>query len=170
MKIMGLDYGSVTVGVAISDSMLLTAQPVEVIKRKSENKLRQTLARIQVLAEENDVGRIVLGYPKNMNNSEGERVERTKEFMEKLKARTGLEVVLWDERLSTVSAMDVLKEGWLPPRHAVPYRAYGIRRWQTAGHHSPDFCPEILTDIHPKVRMPTDKSWYLLRGSVSVRC
>ena len=88
MKIMGLDYGSVTVGVAISDSMLLTAQPVEVIKRKSENKLRQTLARIQVLAEENDVGRIVLGYPKNMNNSEGERVERTKEFMEKLKART----------------------------------------------------------------------------------
>ena len=109
MKIMGLDYGSVTVGVAISDSMLLTAQPVEVIKRKSENKLRQTLARIQVLAEENDVGRIVLGYPKNMNNSEGERVERTKEFMEKLKARTGLEVVLWDERLSTVSAMDVLK-------------------------------------------------------------
>ena len=111
MKIMGLDYGSVTVGVAISDSMLLTAQPVEVIKRKSENKLRQTLARIQVLAEENDVGRIVLGYPKNMNNSEGERVERTKEFMEKLKARTGLEVVLWDERLSTFSAMDVLKEG-----------------------------------------------------------
>ena len=107
MKIMGLDYGSVTVGVAISDAMLLTAQPVEVIKRKSENKLRQTLARIQVLAEENDVGRIVLGY---MNNSEGERVERTKEFMDKLAARTGLEVVLWDERLSTAAAMDVLKE------------------------------------------------------------
>lgn len=111
MKIMGLDYGSVTVGVAISDSMLLTAQPVEVIKRKSENKLRQTLARIQELVEENDVTRIVLGYPKNMNNTEGERVERTNEFMEKLKTRTGLEVILWDERLSTVSAMDVLKEG-----------------------------------------------------------
>ena len=118
MKIMGLDYGSVTVGVAISDSMLLTAQPVEVIKRKSENKLRQTLARIQVLAEENDVGRIVLGYP---NNSEGERVERTKEFMEKLKARTGLEVVLWDERLSTVSAMDVLKEGGVRSEHRKTY-------------------------------------------------
>ena len=108
---MGLDYGSVTVGVAISDSMLLTAQPVEVIKRKSENKLRQTLARIEVLIQENDVGRIVLGYPKNMNNSEGERVHCTEEFMEKLIARTGLEVVLWDERLSTVAAMDVLKEG-----------------------------------------------------------
>lgn len=111
MRVMGLDYGSVTVGVAISDSMLLTAQPVEVIKRKSENKLRQTLARIQQLAEENDVGRIVLGYPKNMNNSEGERVERTREFMDKLITRTGLEVVLWDERLSTVAAMDVLKDG-----------------------------------------------------------
>lgn len=110
MRIMGLDYGSVTVGVALSDAMLLTAQPVEVIKRKSENKLRQTLARIQALAEENDVGRIVLGYPKNMNNSEGERVERTKEFMDKLTARTGLEVVLWDERLSTAAAMNVLKE------------------------------------------------------------
>ena len=108
---MGLDYGSVTVGVAISDSMLLTAQPVEVIKRKSENKLRQTLARIEVLIQENDVGRIVLGYPKNMNNSEGERVQCTKEVMDKLIARTGLEVVLWDERLSTVAAMDVLKEG-----------------------------------------------------------
>lgn len=111
MKIMGLDYGSVTVGVAISDSMQLTAQPVEVIKRKSENKLRQTLARIQELVQENDVERIVLGYPKNMNNTEGERVQRTKEFMDKLIARTGLEVVLWDERLTTVSAMDVLKEG-----------------------------------------------------------
>ena len=110
MKIMGLDYGSVTVGVAISDSMLLTAQPVEVIKRKREDKLRQTLARIEQLAAENEVERIVLGFPKNMNNSEGERAQRTREFMDKLIARTGLEVVLWDERLSTVSAMDVLKE------------------------------------------------------------
>ena len=111
MKIMGLDYGSVTVGVAISDSMQLTAQPVEVIKRKSENKLRQTLARIQQLVEEDEVERIVLGLPKNMNNTEGERVQRTEEFRDKLMARTGLEVVLWDERLTTVSAMDVLKQG-----------------------------------------------------------
>ena len=108
---MGLDYGSVTVGVAISDAMGLTAQPVEVIRRKSENKLRQTLARIGELATEYGVERIVLGYPKNMNNSEGERAQRTREFMEKLIARTGLEVVLWDERLSTVSAENVLKEG-----------------------------------------------------------
>ena len=110
MKIMGLDYGSVTVGVAISDSMLLTAQPVEVIKRKSENKLRQTLARIQVLAEENDVGRIVLGYPKNMNNSEGIRCEKTLEFKEMLERRSGLPVVLWDERLTTVAADRAMME------------------------------------------------------------
>ena len=118
---MGLDYGSVTVGVAISDSMLLTAQPVEVIKRKGENKLRQTLARIEALVQEQEVERIVLGYPKNMNNSEGERVQHTKEFMDKLIARTGLEVVLWDERLSTAAAMDVLKEGGVRPENRKSY-------------------------------------------------
>lgn len=108
---MGLDYGSVTVGVALSDELQLTAQPIEVIKRKSENKLRRTLARIEELVKEYEVSLIVLGYPKNMNNTVGERGQRTVEFMEKLKARTGLEVVLWDERLTTVSAMQVLKEG-----------------------------------------------------------
>lgn len=111
MSIMGLDYGSVTVGVAVSDGLLLTAQPVEVIKRKSETKLRQTLARLEELIAEYEVEKIVLGYPKNMNNTLGERVERTKEFKEKLEKRTGLEVVMWDERLTTVSAMEVLKEG-----------------------------------------------------------
>ena len=73
MRIMGLDYGSVTVGVAVSDGLLLTAQPVEVIKRKSETKLRQTLARIEALIAEYEVERIVLGLPKNMNNTSGER-------------------------------------------------------------------------------------------------
>lgn len=111
MRIMGLDYGSVTVGVALSDELQLTAQPIEVIKRKSENKLRRTLARIEELVKEYEVSLIVLGYPKNMTNTVGERGQRTVEFMEKLKARTGLEVVLWDERLTTVSAMQVLKEG-----------------------------------------------------------
>ena len=125
MKIMGLDYGSVTVGVAISDSMLLTAQPVEVIKRKSENKLRQTLARIQVLAEENDVGikgGMQVAWVEDKCNQWGVFVKACRnEFMEKLKARTGLEVVLWDERLSTVSAMDVLKEGGVRSEHRKTY-------------------------------------------------
>lgn len=111
MRILGLDYGSVTVGVAVSDALLLTAQPVEVIKRKNETKLRQTLARIDEIIAEYEVDKIVLGYPKNMNNSLGERVERTEEFREKLEKRTGLEVIMWDERLTTVSAMEVLKEG-----------------------------------------------------------
>ncbi len=110
MRIIGLDYGSVTVGVAVSDSMLLTAQPIEVIKREKETKLRRTLARIDEIIAEYEVEKIVLGYPKNMNNTLGERVERTEEFKEKLEQRTGLEVVLWDERLTTVSAVEVLKE------------------------------------------------------------
>ena len=100
-----------TVGVAVSDALLITAQPVEVIKRKSETKLRQTLARLEEIIAEYEVDKIVLGYPKNMNNTLGERVERTEEFKEKLQKRTGLEVVLWDERLTTVSAMEVRKEG-----------------------------------------------------------
>ena len=111
MRILGLDFGSKTVGVAVSDELLITAQGVEIVRRKSPAKLRQTLARIEEIIKEYNVEKIVLGYPKNMNNTEGERVERTREFMDKLVARTGLEVVLWDERLSTVSAMDVLKEG-----------------------------------------------------------
>ncbi|HCA69967.1 MAG TPA: Holliday junction resolvase RuvX, partial [Lachnospiraceae bacterium] len=69
MRIMGLDYGSVTVGVAISDELLLTAQGIEVIRRKQENKLRQTLARIEKLIQEYDVNKIVLGYPKHLNNT-----------------------------------------------------------------------------------------------------
>lgn len=100
-----------TVGVAVSDALFITAQPVEVIKRKSETKLRQTLARLEEIIAEYEVDKIVLGYPKNMNNTLGERAERTEEFKEKLEKRTGLEVVLWDERLTTISAMEVLKEG-----------------------------------------------------------
>ena len=99
MRIMGLDFGSRTVGVAISDSLLLTAQGVEIIRRKEENKLRQTLARIEELIVENEVDEIVLGLPKNMNDTEGVRVELTKEFKEKLERRTGLPVYFWDERL-----------------------------------------------------------------------
>ena len=104
MRILGLDFGSKTVGVAVSDELLITAQGVEIVRRKSPTKLRQTLARIEELISQYNVERIVLGYPKNMNNTEGERCEKTKEFKEMLERRTGLEVVLWDERLTTVAA------------------------------------------------------------------
>lgn len=110
MRIMGLDFGSRTVGVAISDSLLITAQGVEIIRRKEENKQRQTLARIEALIEANDVEEIVLGLPKNMNDTEGERVEATMEFREKLERRTGLPVIMWDERLTTVAADKAMME------------------------------------------------------------
>ena len=104
MRILGLDFGSKTVGVAVSDELLITAQGVEIVRRKSPAKLRQTLARIEELISQYNVARIVLGYPKNMNNTEGERCEKTKEFKEMLERRTSLEVVVWDERLTTVAA------------------------------------------------------------------
>ena len=110
MRIMGLDYGTKTVGVALSDALLITAQPVEKIERKSANKLRQTFARIEQLVDENEVSLIVLGYPKNMNNTAGERAEATEKFREDLMRRTGLSVVLWDERLTTVEAERILME------------------------------------------------------------
>lgn len=104
MRIMGLDYGNKTVGVAISDPLLLTAQGKEIIRRERANKLRQTLARIEELILENEIELIVLGCPKNMDGSEGDRVEKTKEFQEMIERRTGVDVVLWDERLTTVAA------------------------------------------------------------------
>lgn len=110
MRILGLDYGSKTVGVAVSDGLGITAQGLETIQRSQANKLRKTLARIEQLIKEYDVGKIVLGCPRNMNNTEGPRVQATLEFMEMLKRRTGLEVILQDERLTTVSAERVLME------------------------------------------------------------
>ena len=104
MRIMGLDYGSKTVGVAMSDPLGITAQAVETIWRKDENKLRKTCARIEELISEYEVERIVLGLPKHMNNDLGERAQKALAFGEMVKRRTGLEVVMWDERLTTVEA------------------------------------------------------------------
>lgn len=110
MRILGLDYGSKTVGVAISDPLGLTAQGVETIWRKQENKLRRTLARIEELISEYQVERIVVGFPKNMNNTIGERAEKSLEFKEMLEKRTGLPVTMWDERLTTIEANRTLME------------------------------------------------------------
>lgn len=110
MRILGLDYGSKTVGVAVSDPLGFTAQGVEIIRRKSENKMRQTLARIEELIAQYQVEEIVLGLPKNMNNTLGDRAEKSLELKETLERRTGLPVVMWDERLTTVSSNRVLME------------------------------------------------------------
>ena len=110
MRIMGLDYGSKTVGVAISDPLGITAQGIEIIRRKSENKLRQTLVRIEELIAQYQVELLVLGFPKHMNNDIGDRAVKSLEFQEMLKRRTGLDVVMWDERLTTVEANRTLIE------------------------------------------------------------
>lgn len=111
MRILGLDYGTKTVGVAVSDELGFTAQAVETITRKEANKLRKTLARIDELVQQYGIEKIVLGYPKHMNNSSGIRCEETEEFKAMVERRTGLEVIFWDERMSTVAAERTLIEG-----------------------------------------------------------
>ena len=110
MRIMGLDYGDKTVGVAISDELLITAQPIETVERERSNKLRKTYQRIEALIAEYDVQKIVIGRPLNMNGTEGERVELTEAFGNELSRRTGLEIVWVDERLTTVEADRILEE------------------------------------------------------------
>ena len=111
MRIMGLDYGTKTVGIAVSDPLGITAQAVETVTRKDENKLRKTLARIESLATEYGVEKFVIGFPKHMNNDEGDRCAATEAFKAMLERRTGLPVILQDERMSTVSAERILMEG-----------------------------------------------------------
>ena len=110
MRIMGLDYGSKTIGVAISDPLGLTAQGIEIIRREEENKLRKSLRRIEALIAEYQVEEIVLGFPKNMNNTIGERAEKSLQLKETLEKRCGLHVIMWDERLTTVEANRTLME------------------------------------------------------------
>lgn len=110
MRIMGLDFGSKTVGVAVSDPLGITAQGLEIIRRGEENKLRRTYARIEALIVEYEVEEIVLGLPRNMNATEGERAKLTRQFREALERRTGLPVTMWDERLTTVAADRAMTE------------------------------------------------------------
>ena len=110
MRIMGLDFGSKTVGVAISDPLLITAQAKEIIRRERENKLRKTLARIEELCVEYEVTEIVLGLPLHMNGDEGIRAQISREFAESVERRTGLPVTMLDERLTTVEADEIMME------------------------------------------------------------
>ena len=114
MRIMGLDFGSKTVGVAVCDPLGITAQAVETIVRKEENKLRQTYQRIEALIREYEITSIILGYPINMDDTVGERGRKTEEFKAALERRTGLPVILWDERLTTVEADEILRESGVP--------------------------------------------------------
>jgi putative Holliday junction resolvase len=121
MRIMGLDYGSKTVGVAISDTLLLTAQAKEIIRRKEENKLRRTLARIEELIQEYEVEQIVLGLPLNMDQSVSVRSELSLEFKDMIERRTGVPVTMWDERLTTVEADEIMDEVGIPKKDHKKY-------------------------------------------------
>lgn len=121
MRIMGLDYGSKTVGVAISDALLFIAQPHETIFRERETKLRKTLARIEELVREYEIEEIVLGLPLNMDDSLGERARKTLEFKEILEKRLNKKIILHDERLSTYAAQEILKEAGVKGRDMKTY-------------------------------------------------
>lgn len=101
MRIMALDVGSRTIGIACSDALLMTAQGIETIRRTS---LENDFNRLRELISEYEVHELVVGMPKNMNGTKGERAEKTEEFIEKMKAVIDLPVTFWDERLSTVMA------------------------------------------------------------------
>ena len=101
-RILGLDVGDRTVGVAASDLLLMTAQGVETIRRES---LEQDLSRLDELMREYDAVRLVVGLPRNMNGTEGERCDIVRAFAEEVqKTRPDAEIIFWDERLSTVAA------------------------------------------------------------------
>lgn len=109
-RILGLDFGGKTVGVAVSDELGWFAHGVETIRRTHENKLRKTLSRIEILIQEKNVDRIVLGLPLHLNGEKGIRVEKTLEFRDMLVRRTGLPVIMHDERLTTVEAYQTMDE------------------------------------------------------------
>ena len=110
MRLMGLDVGSKTVGISVSDPLGWTAQAVEIIPIDEENEIFG-IDRVAELVKKEQVAGFVIGLPKNMNNTLGERAEETKEFQAMLQRRTGLEVVLWDERLTTMESERILQEG-----------------------------------------------------------
>lgn len=117
MRYLGLDFGSKTVGVAVSDPFGWTAQPLETIHRKEEANLVSTIDRLRSLIETHQVEKIVLGLPKNMNNTAGERVALTEKFGRRLTKEFGLDIIFWDERLSTMGASWALEEAGVKKRN-----------------------------------------------------
>ncbi|MCI7233459.1 MAG: Holliday junction resolvase RuvX [Oscillospiraceae bacterium] len=107
MKIMGVDFGDSRTGIAMCDKSEFLASPLTVIFEKNFDRCLEKTAE---LAKSEKVELIVVGYPKNMNNTVGERAEKCALFGEKLKEMTGIEVVMWDERCTTVSAHNYLNE------------------------------------------------------------
>lgn len=114
MRILGLDYGSRTVGVAITDPTGMIAQPLRTIVRERESALRKTLSEIAEIVKTYEVERIILGLPLNMDDSEGERAEKTRSFADLLAKRVSVPIEFMDERLTTVEAGEILDESGVP--------------------------------------------------------
>lgn len=108
-RILGLDYGSKTVGVAVSDGLGLTAISLETITREKENHLRGTFRRIGEIATEYNAQLIVVGLPLNMDGTESERSALAREFAAKLTERTGIRTIMQDERLTTIEAFELIE-------------------------------------------------------------
>jgi len=114
MRILGLDYGSKTVGVAMTDALGMTVQPYKTIQRDRESKLRQTLSEIAEIVEQYQIEKIVMGLPLNMDDTEGDRAAKTRDFAEKLKLRVAVPIEFTDERLTTVEAEEILDQSGIP--------------------------------------------------------
>ena len=114
MRILGLDYGSKTVGVAMTDALGMTVQPYKTIQRDRESKLRQTLSEIAEIVEQYQIKKIVMGLPLNMDDTEGDRAAKTRDFAEKLKLRVAVPIEFTDERLTTMEAEEILEQSGIP--------------------------------------------------------
>ena len=114
MRILGLDYGSKTVGVAMTDALGMTVQPYKTIQRDRESKLRQTLSEIAEIVEQYQIKKIVMGLPLNMDDTEGDRAAKTRDFAEKLKLRVAIPIEFTDERLTTMEAEEILDQSGIP--------------------------------------------------------
>lgn len=114
MRILGLDYGSKTVGVAMTDALGMTVQPYKTIQRDRESKLRQTLSEIAEIVEQYQIEKIVMGLPLNMDDTEGDRAAKTRDFAEKLKLRVAVPIEFIDERLTTMEAEEILDQSGIP--------------------------------------------------------
>lgn len=106
-RIMGIDYGDARTGVAMSDLLCTLVGSTAVVPSRNTEK---AIADIVRMAKENEVGRIVVGLPRNMDGSEGARAELCRQFGQMLHQATGLEVVMWDERRTTVEAHNILSQ------------------------------------------------------------
>lgn len=114
MRILGLDYGSKTVGIAMTDALGMTVQPYKTIQRDRESKLRQTLSEIAEIVEQYRIEKIVMGLPLNMDDTEGDRAAKTRDFAEKLKLRVAVPIEFTDERLTTMEAEEILDQSGIP--------------------------------------------------------